>query len=181
VESLLKSRLVGCGNFEETKGLRTDSPTADVDAHNLVLSFCASSKLKIKSADIQSAYLQGKPVDRLILYKIPRGGIPDHGVKEGAVIAARVPIYGTKDAGRGFWLRLKDDMIQAGYALNKVLSTLFAFRDCDDNPVGMMTSKVDDLLFAASGEAEAIYKVLKGFNVDKVKEGEFRFCGKAVK
>ena len=30
----LKSRLVGCGNFEETKGLRTDSPTADVDAHN---------------------------------------------------------------------------------------------------------------------------------------------------
>ena len=29
----LKSRLVGCGNFEETDGLRTDSPTGDVDAH----------------------------------------------------------------------------------------------------------------------------------------------------
>ena len=26
VEPLLKSRLVGCGNFEETEGLRTDSP-----------------------------------------------------------------------------------------------------------------------------------------------------------
>jgi len=111
VEPLLKSRLVGCGNFEETRGLRTDSPTADVDGHNLVMSYCASSKLKIKSADIQSAYLQGKPVDRVILYKIPRGGIPEHGVKEGAVIAARVPIYGTKDAGRGFWLRLKEDML----------------------------------------------------------------------
>jgi hypothetical protein len=146
------------------------------------MSYCASSKLKIKSADIQSAYLQGKPVDRVILYKIPRGGIPEHGVKEGAVIAARVPIYGTKDAGRGFWLRLKEDMLQAGYSLNKILPTLFAFRDCNDHIVGMMASNVDDLLFAASGDAEkAIYKVLKGFNVDKVQEGEFRFCGKEVK
>ena len=38
----LKSRLVGCGNFEDTDGLRTDSPTGDVDAHNLVFSWCAS-------------------------------------------------------------------------------------------------------------------------------------------
>ena len=46
----LKSRLVGCGNFEElgtADGLRTDSPTGDVDAHNLVFSWCASSKVKI--------------------------------------------------------------------------------------------------------------------------------------
>ena len=56
----MKSRLVGCGNFEETEGLRTDSPTGDVDAHNLVFSWCASSKVKIMSADISSAYLQGK-------------------------------------------------------------------------------------------------------------------------
>ena len=34
----LKSRLVGCWNFEDTEGLRTDSPTGDVDAHNLVFS-----------------------------------------------------------------------------------------------------------------------------------------------
>eukprot|EP00973_Karenia_brevis_P062502 8690316-Karenia_brevis.AAC.1 len=29
VPMALKSRLVGCGNFEETTGLRTYSPTAD--------------------------------------------------------------------------------------------------------------------------------------------------------
>jgi len=55
IDPLLKSRLVGCGNFEETDGLRTDSPTADVDAHNLVMSWCASNKVTIKSADITSA------------------------------------------------------------------------------------------------------------------------------
>ena len=53
----LKSRLVGCGNFEEAEGLRTDSPAGDNDAHNLICSWCASNKVKIKSADISSAYL----------------------------------------------------------------------------------------------------------------------------
>ena len=41
----LKSRLVGCGNFEDTDGLRTDSPNGDVDAHNLVFSWCAINKV----------------------------------------------------------------------------------------------------------------------------------------
>ena len=104
VEMLLKSRLVGCGNFEDTPGLRTDSPAGDVDAHNPVCSWCACEEVLIRSADITNAYLQGKEVDRTILYRIPRGGIPECGVPEGAVIAARVPINGTKDAGRGFFL-----------------------------------------------------------------------------
>ena len=81
VKPELKSRRVGCGNFEETDGLRTDSPTADVDAHNLVFSWCASNKVKIRSADIRSAYLQGKQNDRVILYRIPKGGIPDEGIE----------------------------------------------------------------------------------------------------
>mgnify|MGYP003309443906 CR=1 FL=1 len=76
VQPDLKSRLVGCGNFEDAEGFRTDSPTGDVDAHNLVFSWCASSKVKIKSADISGAYLQGKQNDRIILYRIPKGGIP---------------------------------------------------------------------------------------------------------
>ena len=79
-----------------------------MDAHNLIFSWCASHKVKIRSADIKSAYLQGKQNDRIILYRIPKGGIPEEGVAEGDVLAARVPIYGTKDAGRGFWLRLKE-------------------------------------------------------------------------
>ena len=142
----LKSRLVGCGNFEETDGLRTDSPAGDVDAHNLVFSWCASHKVKIRSADISSAYLQGKEVDRLILYLIPKGGIPSEGIAEGTVIAARVPIYGTKDAGRGFWLRLKEVVLHQAYALNCILSTMFTLRK-DGQIVAVMSSNVDDLLY----------------------------------
>jgi len=182
VPPLLKSRLVGCGNFEETTGLRTDSPTADVDAHNLVFSFCACHKVKVKSADIQAAYLQGKPVDRIILYRIPKGGIPEHGIAEGAVIAARVPIYGTKDAGRGFWLRLKQVVTDNGFELNKILPTLFALRDKTTNKMmGMMTTNVDDLLYGTVAEAEPVMrKILDAFSVREEQEMKFRFCGKEI-
>ena len=176
----LKSRLVGCGNFEETDGLRTDSPTGDVDAHNLVFSWCASNKVKIRSADIKSAYLQGKQNDRIILYRIPKGGIPEEGIAEGDVLAARVPIYGTKDAGRGFWLRLKEVAEGAGYKLNKILPTMFALRD-NEKIVGVMTSNVDDLLYGSlEGYEDSMKKILETFSVREINDAPFRFCGKEV-
>ena len=75
-----KSRSAACGNLEDTDGIRTDSPTGDVDVHNLVFSWCVSHKVKIESADIESAYLQGQQNDRMILSRIPKGGIPEEGI-----------------------------------------------------------------------------------------------------
>ena len=80
--------------------------------------------MKIKSADISSAYLQGKLNDRVILYRVPKGGIPEQGIEDCAVLAARVPIYGTKDAGRGVWLKFKEVGIESGYTLNRILPTM---------------------------------------------------------
>lgn len=42
VPLLLRSTFVGCGNFEGTGGLGTDSPIGDVNAHNLATSWFAS-------------------------------------------------------------------------------------------------------------------------------------------
>ena len=67
IPPLLKSRMVGCGNFEDTERLRTDSSTADVEAHKLVFSFCAAKKVKVRVGDVQNAYLQGQEVDPIIL------------------------------------------------------------------------------------------------------------------
>ena len=50
----------------------------------------------------------------------------EEGIPEGAVMAARVPIYGTKDAGRGFWLRLREVVEENGYTLNRILPTMFS-------------------------------------------------------
>ena len=106
VEADLKSRLVGCGQLEDTEGLRTDSPTCEVEGVNMIASFAAANGFRLKSADVRNAYFQGEPVDRVLLLKPLKDGLPGEGDLKDAAILARVPIYGTKDAGRRFYKRL---------------------------------------------------------------------------
>ena len=103
-----KSRLVGCGNLETTEGLLADSPAGDVDSHNIVCSRCAQAHVSIHSCDFTNGCFQGQEIDRILLYRIPAGGIPEDGVAGGAILASRAGVYGTKDAGRGLWLRVKN-------------------------------------------------------------------------
>ena len=42
-----ESRLVGCGDFETTEGLRADPPAGDVDSHNIFCSWCAQAHVSI--------------------------------------------------------------------------------------------------------------------------------------
>lgn len=52
----VKSRLVGCGNFEDRIGLRWDAPTSDLETHHVVAAWAAAHKVPIKSIDITSAF-----------------------------------------------------------------------------------------------------------------------------
>lgn len=98
----LRSRLTARGDLEGSHGIRSDPPTAETEAHHLLFSWAASTKVKLKSGDILNAYFQGKELDRLLLLKPPKG-IPDPDYANGeAMILARVPIYGTSDAGRNY-------------------------------------------------------------------------------
>ena len=74
---------------------------------------------------------QGQEVNRILLYKIPAQGIPEEGSTGGEILASRLPVYGTKDAGRGLWLRVKNTCKQFGCSLNQILPTLFTLRDDD--------------------------------------------------
>ena len=71
-----KSRLVSCGNFEVSEGLRSDSPTADTEAHNILCCWAAIQGAHLHSADVASAYFQGRPLDRVLIMRQPRGGLP---------------------------------------------------------------------------------------------------------
>ena len=65
--------------------------------------------------DFTNGYFQGQENDRILLYRIPAEGIPEEGIAGGAVLASRVPIYATRDAGRGLWLRLKNTCKQFNF------------------------------------------------------------------
>ena len=91
-----KSRLVGCGVFETTKGLRADTRAGDVDSRNVV---CVGAHVSIHSCDFTNGNFQGQETDRISLYRIPVEGIREVGVASGAILASRVPVYGTPDEG----------------------------------------------------------------------------------
>ena len=51
-----KSRLVGCGDFENAARVRTDAPTSDLKTHSIVAAFAASIGVPIQSSDIKDVY-----------------------------------------------------------------------------------------------------------------------------
>ena len=182
-EILHKSRLVARGDLEQShEEIRTDSPTVETEALNIILAWTASFSLRIKSIDITNAYFHGEKMDRLMLLRLPRGGLPDPEIPDGAMMLARVPIYGTKDAGRRFWLKLKGTIVNIGMKQNSQCPALFTYSEDGDIKV-MMGTHVDDILFSCKpGYEQFVQKIQEAFQVEdsKVSEGEFRFCGREI-
>ena len=137
----------------ESGDIRSDSPTTDIEAQNLMFSFAASRKVKIGSADITNAYFQGEEFDRLLILKQPKGGLP--GQPPDKRFLARVPVYGTHDGGRKFWKCLK---VSAEHSRFPYLETK---RD-ESSP------HVNDQLWAAeTGEETIIERLVKEFSCGK--------------
>ena len=71
IEVKHKSRLVTRGDLE-SGDIRSDSPTADIEAQNLVVSFASSRKVLIGSADITNAYFPEQELDRVLILRQPK-------------------------------------------------------------------------------------------------------------
>ena len=62
----------------------------------------------------------------------PSSGIPDPDYPEGAMILARVPIYGTADAGRKFWQRFRSVILANRFRENKIAKALYMLEEDND-------------------------------------------------
>ena len=180
MEPLTRSRLVGRGDLEKgIENLRSDSPTCDIEAQNLIFSFAATHCLVIKSVDITNAYFQGEEQDRLMILRQPPGGIL--GLHPNTRMLARVPIYGTKDAGRKFWKKLRRVFVDAGFRENRIFKALYAFTNAQGKLVCLLGTHVDDILWANFPEVDHIIAgVLSKFQCGDPEMNKFRYCGKEV-
>ena len=172
-----KSRLFVQGH-KETGVFRSDSPTASLLAFNLVCSVAASMHWKLFAGDAPNAYLQGDPLQRLLVLRPPHP-LPDESL-QGKLLIAKSGIYGTRDAGRGFWLKLQRQIHAAGWITNPLEPAYFTLYD-EGNLVGVMITHVDDLLYAGAGPVYE--KAMNAIKADfKLKEntGTFTFCGKQI-
>ena len=164
------------GGLEETTGVRTDSPTCDIEGLNILLSWVSCERLTVKSGDITNAYFQGCPLERLILMRQPPGGVPDVDISADTMFVARVPIYGTCDAGRGFWKKLRHDILSTGLKENAVIRALYIYQE-DGEPKSMLATHVDDTLWATkSGYEDRVQQILDRYMIKTVESGTFRTC-----
>ena len=137
--ALYKSRLVVRGDLENDVGIRTDSPTCELEGLRLVMSFAAGTKSRLRSADITSAYFQGMELDRLMLLKAPPDGL--EGVDADGALIARMPVYGTRDAGRGLWKKLRMLIRKHGLREGRIMTALFSLQNSSGpSRMGMKTS-----------------------------------------
>jgi hypothetical protein len=143
----------------------------------IILSFAACNNLKISSADITNAYFQGKEIDRLFLLKPPNDDQGLAGVPDGAALICRVPIYGQTDAGRGLWLKIKQVAQEIGWQVSTIYPALYYLHDKGEVK-GLLGTHVDDMLWAVKpGYEEHAKKLLEAFDVGKIEDTSFRFCG----
>ena len=174
-----KARLVAMGNFSKQFG-RTDSPTADNESIYFVFSFAASKKLKVKSGDLDHGYFQGEKLTRPLVLRQPRGGLPDEHINATDKMLALVPIYGTKDAGRGLWKKVVRILAKHGLKENHIFNALYSFQKNGVVHI-LMATHVDDFLYANTEEAESIVKALwEELMLGSNEEVQFRFCGKEI-
>ena len=93
----------------------------------LVISFATSRKLKIRSGDLDHGYFQGEKLSRPLLLRQPKGGLPEDSIKYDDMSLAQVPVYGTRDVGRGLWRRIRKALLKVGMKDNFVYGALYSY------------------------------------------------------
>ena len=137
------------------------------------MSYAAGTQCRLKSADITSAYFQGKELDRLMLLQPPPDGL--EGVEDGGALVCIMPVYGTRDAGRGIWEKLRQKILEKGFQESRITKALFYLRDEQGNLVGWLGTHVDDLLWAVHSDHEHIVDdLLKEFDIREIHQGKFK-------
>eukprot|EP00959_Pyramimonas_sp_CCMP1952_P252501 5275747-Pyramimonas_sp.AAC.1 len=118
-----KSRRAVRGDLEESLGNRADSLVCEFEGLGLIASWAAITKKTLKCADVTSAYFQGQELDHLMLLKPPPDGLA--GVRDGGAAIARMPVYGTRDAGRGLRQKIRRRFEAHGLKENRSMPALF--------------------------------------------------------
>ena len=171
---LLKARLCMRGDTElNTDTIRADSPTAHKDSLKLALAIAANENFAIISADIKSAFLQGKSLNRKV-YVIP----PPEANDKGKLWLLEKAAYGLIDGSRLFYLELKNKLEKLG--MKEVSGDPGMFTKHQNGKLtGIVCSHVDDLFMAGNEtfNSSVVGNLLKLFQFSKVEKKKFKYLG----
>ena len=96
-----------------------------------------------------------------------------------SVYVMRVPVYGTTDAGRNLYLRIKESYNEFGLRASQILSALYFITGEDGKLCAAICTHVDDFLWAATPPGEpVVQQLLDRFKIGRIESDKFRFCGR---
>jgi hypothetical protein len=175
-----KARLVAKG-FSQVEGLdfgETFAPVAQLEAIRILLAYASCYDIKLYQMDVKSAFLNGF-INELVyvnqppMFEDPR--YPNH------VHRLSKALYGLKQAPRAWYERLRDVLIEKGFKIRTVDTTLFTNKHNGD--IFICQAYVDDIIFGSTNDChckEFGELMSKEFEISMIGELTF-FLGFQVK
>ena len=168
----VRARLTARG-YEEEDDFPKDSPTLQKFSFRILLMLAALNSWVIETTDIKSAFLQGSPLERLVLVKPPK-----EADMKGKLWKLEKCLYGLKDASRQWYLKVSNKLKELGFERSKYDLGLF-YKLHGGKLIGMIGLHVDDFLTCGDKmfKFSILPKLLKHFQVGKSETSEFMYTG----
>ena len=163
--------------------LRTDAPTAPPEAVAWTLQVAASMGWRLHQGDIESAFLNGRPMTREIYLRAPREGLPavdgHPAIPPGTIMRARKSVYGLNDAPFEWHAEHVRGLQEVGWTKSKINPTVMLFWR-EGKLEGVLNMHVDDDLMAISPwlEENILPLMRKRFVYGKWHIDKFVHCGR---
>ena len=172
-----KARLVIKG-FQESNPQVADSPTAGKCVTRTFIMLANMFEYKLLCIDVRAAFLQSKPLDRLILVKPPKEKRTDSNM----VWRLKKPVYGLNDAARAWFMTVKEELILYGCVQMPLDKSVFVYQPNGEFS-GFLNIHVDDFLGAGNIDFhEKVIKRLKEkFQIGTEEHGDFTYVGWNIK
>ena len=173
----IKARLVARGYEDEDNDIvRSDSPTVSREGIRFTLAIITTNSWDIKSMDISTAFLQGRPIKRTIYIKPPKEA------KTKKIWHLRKCVYGLNDANREWYLRIKNELTDNGCTASSLDHGLFVWYH-ENELGGILAVHVDDILYGGSElfNQQLINKVRDTFTIGAESQEAFKYLGVCMK
>src|SRR5256886_9376141 len=144
-----KARLVAQG-YNQEEGIDYDETFASVarlESIRMLLSFACHKNFKLYQMDVKSAFLNGFNKKEVYVEQTPDF---KHETLNNHVYKLKRALYGLKQAPRAWYNRLKTFLIQSGFVIGKVDTTLFI--KTIDKDILIIQIYVDDIIFGSINE-----------------------------
>jgi hypothetical protein len=150
-----KARLVAQG-FTQRFGIDysdTYSPVMTMTTLRWLLAFAARNGMKIRQADVETAYLYGV-IDVELYMRVPVGmRVEGEGQFYLPCVKVHKSLYGLKQAGRIWYLHLSQYLVKCGFKTNESSPCLFIKRN--EAEIAIIGIYVDDIVMVGSDAAVA--------------------------